>query len=171
MKLITSLQSQNSHLRLIPQEFWDCIKPKLLFLQFFIMTRIYCAGLITLKNRKLLLAFSKNKQAYYLPGGKIDKGETAQQALIREIKEELNIEFKESDIEYYCHITAKAFGEANGLVMEQDCFICGLDDTPKPNAEIAALQYFDEAGYRNEQHLVPGVIMAFEQLRKDGLVD
>ena len=135
------------------------------------MTRIYCAGLITLKNRKLLLAFSKNKQAYYLPGGKIDKGETAQQALIREIKEELNIEFKESDIEYYCHITAKAFGEANGLVMEQDCFICDLDDTPKPNAEIAALQYFDEAGYRNEQHLVPGVIMAFAQLRKDGLLD
>jgi len=29
------------------------------------------AGLVVIKNRKLLLAFSNNKQAYYLPGGKV----------------------------------------------------------------------------------------------------
>ena len=45
-----------------------------------------------IKDKKLLLAFSKNKQCFYLPGGKIDTGETAKQALCREIGEELNIE-------------------------------------------------------------------------------
>jgi len=31
------------------------------------------AGLIALKGDKLLLAYSNNKKAWYLPGGKIDK--------------------------------------------------------------------------------------------------
>ena len=49
------------------------------------------AGLIVVDNQKLLLTFSKNKKAWYLPGGKIDEGETSKQALIREIEEELNV--------------------------------------------------------------------------------
>ena len=54
--------------------------------------QLQTAGLVVIKNRKLLLAFSKNKQAWYLPGGKTDLGETAQDALLREIKEELDID-------------------------------------------------------------------------------
>lgn len=33
------------------------------------------AGLIVIKDNKLLLAYSNNKKAWYLPGGKIDLGE------------------------------------------------------------------------------------------------
>ena len=134
------------------------------------MKHIHCAGLITIKNRKLLLAFSKNKQAFYLPGGKVDAGETAVNALIRETKEELNIDLKENELQFYCHITAFAFGE-NNLLMEQDCFICELKDEPQPTAEILKIEYFDEVTYRKEKHLVPGVIIAFKQLRKDRLID
>jgi len=132
---------------------------------------IHCAGLITVNNKKLLLAFSKNKQAYYLPGGKIDEGETAQSALIREIKEELNVSLKEDEVQYYTHITAAAFGEQQGIIMKQDCFICTLNQVPAPNGEISDVRYFTEEEYRCEQQIVPGVIMAFEQLRKDRLVD
>jgi hypothetical protein len=32
--------------------------------------QLQTAGLVVIKNRKLLLAFSKNKQAFYLPGAK-----------------------------------------------------------------------------------------------------
>lgn len=49
------------------------------------------AGLIVIENNKLLLAYSKNKKAWYLPGGKIDSGENSLKALQREIEEELNI--------------------------------------------------------------------------------
>ena len=135
------------------------------------MKRIHCAGLITLRDRKLLLAFSKNKQAYYLPGGKVDSYETVVEALIREVKEELDIILYKDDLRFYCHITAPAFGEANGLIMEQDCFMCELKEAPKPTAEILKVENFDEVTYEQQEHLVPGVIMAFEQLRKDGLAD
>ena len=49
------------------------------------------AGLGVVKGDKLLLAYSKNKKAWYLPGGKIDDGESSLETLQREIFEELNI--------------------------------------------------------------------------------
>ena len=68
------------------------------------------AGLLVIQNRKLLLAFT-NKQCFDLPGGKIDKGETAIMALCREIKEKLNILLKDDELGFYTHISAPAYGE------------------------------------------------------------
>ena len=91
---------------------------------------LLCAGLLLIKDRKLLLAFSRNKQCFYLPGGKIDAGETAAQALCREIREELNIPIDEKELRFYTHITAPAYGEEKGVVMEQDCFILDKEVHP-----------------------------------------
>jgi 8-oxo-dGTP pyrophosphatase MutT (NUDIX family) len=132
---------------------------------------IQTAGLVILNNRKLLLAFSKNKQAFYLPGGKVDAGETSVEALVRETGEELGIALEPNRLRYYTHITAAAYGESNGAIMEQDCFRYELDDHPRPGAEIGALQYFDEADFSLEPAQVPGVVMLIEQLQKEGLMD
>ena len=60
--------------------------------------QLHTAGLIAIKDKKLLLAFSKNKQCFYLPGGKVDDTETAKQALCREIEEELNVHITEAGL-------------------------------------------------------------------------
>ena len=49
--------------------------------------------------------------------------------------------------------------------------MCELKEVPKQTAEILKVEYFDEATYKQQEHLVPGVMMAFEELRKDDLVD
>jgi ADP-ribose pyrophosphatase YjhB (NUDIX family) len=128
-------------------------------------------GLLVIKERKLLLAFSVNKQAFYLPGGKINVGETAEQALTREIKEELNLELKENELRYYTHITAPAFGEQEGIVMEQECFFCAIEGHPEAKAEIGAIDYFACSDYDLQNHRAPGVIMVMKQLKTDGLID
>jgi 8-oxo-dGTP pyrophosphatase MutT (NUDIX family) len=132
--------------------------------------RLYTAGLVVIKDRKLLLAFSKNKRAFYLPGGKIDAGETATSALVREIKEELNIELKTESLHYYMHITAPAYGELNGIIMEQDCYRYEITETPQPNAEIGALDYFDSLVYSLQPVQVPGVVTLINQLKSESLI-
>jgi 8-oxo-dGTP pyrophosphatase MutT (NUDIX family) len=133
--------------------------------------QLHTAGLIVIKDKKLLLAFSKNKQAFYLPGGKVDAGETAVQALLREIKEELNIELEEKKLQYYTHVTAAAYGETNGIIMEQDCFLYKPSIQPQAAAEIEALQYFDVLSYSLQPVQVPGVVMIIQLLKKEGLLN
>jgi mutator protein MutT len=52
---------------------------------------IHKAGAILIQDRKLLVTRSKGKQVFVAPGGKLEAGETPQQALIRELAEELQL--------------------------------------------------------------------------------
>ena len=68
---------------------------------------IYKAAGIIIKNRKLLIEKSENKEFFIAPGGSIEEGETPEQALVRELWEEFEIKVKESDIEEFGHFDAK----------------------------------------------------------------
>lgn len=127
------------------------------------------AGLISIRDKKLLLAFSRNKQAWYLPGGKVDTGETTIEALQREIEEELVLSIKTEELHYYCHISAPAYGEKNNLIMEQDCFLYELTEDISPTNEIEAVRFFSLEEYKSEPAQVLGVLVVFEKLTADGL--
>jgi 8-oxo-dGTP pyrophosphatase MutT (NUDIX family) len=135
------------------------------------MNSLKTAGLIVIKDRKLLLAFSNNKKAFYLPGGKCDAGESSIQTLQREIREELNLQLDHGLLKYYTHISAPAFGEFPEVVMEQDCYIHELLQTPSPGLEISQIEYFDSKAYGFQPSQVPGVIMIMRQLKEDNLID
>ncbi len=128
------------------------------------------SGLIILKDNKLLLAYSKNKNAWYLPGGKVDEGEDSIIALQREIQEELNINLDPTLLKFYCHVIAPAYGENPNIIMEQDCFIYDLNEAIKPGNEIGDVRYFDYESYKKEPVQVVGVVEVFETLLKDSLL-
>ena len=133
--------------------------------------QLHTAGLLAIKGKKLLLAFSNNKQCFYLPGGKVDAAETASQALCREIEEELNTLITENDLQFFTHISAPAYGETPGIIMEQDCFLLTREIEPKAAAEIGALQYFSLREYRLQSKQAPGAVMILEHLTAAGLID
>ena len=135
------------------------------------MKTLITAGLVVVKDRRLLLAFSNNKKAFYLPGGKADKGETTGEALVREVQEELNVTLDPAALKFYMHVEALAFGEQGDVLMKQDCFTTVLPAEPRPTAEIGDLQYFSTGSYSREPAQVPGVIIVMQQLKKDGLID
>ena len=52
----------------------------------------YRVGAIIINDNKLLAMHDERSPYYYLPGGKVKMNESAEQAIIREIQEELNID-------------------------------------------------------------------------------
>lgn len=128
------------------------------------------AGLVVINDNKLLLAYSKNKNAWYLPGGKIDNGESSLEALKREILEELNFKLKLERLKYFCHITAPAYGESSNIIMEQDCFLYELNETIEPANEVGEVRFFDLEMYQSEPAQVSGVLKVFDQLTKEKLL-
>jgi 8-oxo-dGTP pyrophosphatase MutT (NUDIX family) len=133
--------------------------------------KLHTAGLVVLKRGKLLLAFSKNKKAWYLPGGKVDTGETSEEAILREVAEELDISLDPKLVKFYCHITAPAYGERQNIIMEQDCYMYELTENVSAKSEIEEIGYFDLETYKREPAQAPGVLLLFEKLRQDGLTD
>src|SRR5262245_55778712 len=135
------------------------------------MMQLSTAGLLIIQNRKLLLAYSKNKRCFYLPGGKVDMHETATQALCREIAEELNVTIEENELTYYTHITAPAYGEEKGTIMEQECFLLQRAVSPAASAEVSDLKYFSLDEYLSQKNQAPGAIMILAHLQANGLID
>ena len=129
------------------------------------------AGLLIIQNRKLLLAYSKTKKCFYLPGGKVDIHETATQALCREISEELNVAIEENELTYYTHITAPAYGEEKGTIMEQECFLLQRPISPAASAEVSELKYFSLDEYLCQSNQAPGAVMMLAHLQASGLID
>ncbi len=53
-----------------------------------------CVRAIICRNGKILVCWHREKKYYFFPGGHIDFGEMAEPALIRELKEELDVVVK-----------------------------------------------------------------------------
>lgn len=77
---------------------------------------IYKSAGIIIKDRKLLVEKDSDKEFFISPGGKLEEGETAAQALVRELEEEFKIEVQEKDLEHFGHFDAPASGQEERTV-------------------------------------------------------
>lgn len=89
-----------------------------------------------IKNKRLLVARSKGKDTYYIPGGKREHGETDEQALIRETKEELSIDLLSHTIKHAGTFKAQAHEKPPGVMVKISCYYAKFTGEIKPNAEI-----------------------------------
>ncbi|EKF9220179.1 NUDIX domain-containing protein [Vibrio cholerae] len=98
---------------------------------------------VLIQDGKLLAVRSKGKALFYLPGGKREAGENDEEALIREIKEELSVDLSPTSLKYMETFTAQADGKAEGVSVKLTCYFADFSGELHPAAEIEELKFID----------------------------
>lgn len=125
---------------------------------------------IYIKDRKLLGTRSYGKEAYYIPGGKREQGESDHQALLREIKEELTLDLIPQTIKYLGTFKAQAHGKPEGVMVQMTCYTGDSKGTMKPSAEVEEL-YWLEYKDKNTDKTSPVDKLILDHLKNQNLID
>ncbi len=97
---------------------------------------IHKAGGVLIKDRHFLVTRAYGKDVFVAPGGKLEEGETAIAALIREMMEEVRVEISEADLEPIGTFHANAAGNES-KTLEMDVFLIrNSQGEPLPSSEI-----------------------------------
>jgi 8-oxo-dGTP pyrophosphatase MutT (NUDIX family) len=123
---------------------------------------ITVVGLVHVEAGRLLVVRSRNKKAFYLPGGKIEPGETPADALLREVREELGIGLERPEV--LKRYVAPAYGEGEGAMVDMTCFTASLLGRPAPTSEIAELTYVTRDEYRAHVETAPAIHEVLDDL-------
>lgn len=125
-------------------------------------------ALIELRDRKILETKSKGKDTWYIPGGKRGEGESDEQALVREIKEELSVDIDPSTIVHYGTFEAQAHGKPEGTVVRMTCYLAKFEGALTPSAEVEMMDWFD---YSKRDLVSPVDQLIFDDLKEKDLID
>jgi 8-oxo-dGTP pyrophosphatase MutT (NUDIX family) len=118
-----------------------------------------------LVDGRILSTRSRGKQAYYLPGGKREPGETDEQTLVREIREEVTVAIDEPTIRPAGVFEAQADGQAAGVVVRMTCFTAEYTGTLAASSEIEEIAWL---GYADRDRVSAVDKLIFDHLHESG---
>lgn len=106
---------------------------------------IYKASGIIIVDRKVLVERSKGKEYFIHPGGKIEPGETAKQAVIRELKEEFQIDVSEDDLRPFDKNSAPAANSPEVNVHMEVFIVEKWRGDINPDSEVEEIRWLTSA--------------------------
>ncbi len=128
-----------------------------------INSNIRIAGII-IQDNKLLMLLGKGYSELWTPGGKIEVGESDEECLQRELKEEIGVELTESKF-FKKYNTVSFYNPEKGLI--ERVYIVKIQGEIKPDAEIESFIWFTKEDYERkkfpmithtEKDLIPDLI-------------
>ena len=109
------------------------------------------------RDGRVLVARTRGRDAWYLPGGKREPGETASGALVREVREELGVTLDPATVRLVVTVEAPAHGHPPGTRVQMTCWRGRVDGEPRPCGEIAELAWL---GPSDVDRLAPAARLA-----------
>ena len=105
------------------------------------MDKLLKYGLIIIRNKKFLINRKYNTTLFLMPGGKPENNETIEECLIREIKEEHQVDLKKETIKYFGDFEDIAANEPN-TIAHIKVYSGEIIGEPKINEEIEEQRWF-----------------------------
>jgi len=122
---------------------------------------------IEIKDKSILSAKSYGKDKYYIPGGKRENGETDEQALSREIKEELSVDIKTDTLKFAGVFQAQAHGHSTGTIVKMTCYMAEVTGQLKAASEIEEIKWLN---YSDKDKISEVDKLIFDYLNEAGLL-
>ncbi|MDN3691296.1 NUDIX domain-containing protein [Chryseobacterium tructae] len=123
---------------------------------------------IELKDKAILSTKSYGKDKYYIPGGKRETGETDEQALIREISEELSVTINPETLNYVGTFEAQAHSHDEGILVKMTCYSGEYSGELQTNSEIEEMKWLK---YSDKDKISEVDKIIFDYLRDNNLLD
>lgn len=123
---------------------------------------------IEIKEKSILSTKSYGKDKYYIPGGKREAGESDEQALIREISEELSVVIDNRTLNYIGTFEAQAHGHPDGVLVKMTCYSGKYSGELKANAEIEEIKWLK---YSDKDKISEVDKLIFDNLKQNSLLD
>jgi 8-oxo-dGTP pyrophosphatase MutT (NUDIX family) len=121
-----------------------------------------------IKDRRVLFTLSKGKDKYYLPGGKPEAGESEQDCLLREIKEELTVDLIPATVARVGQFEAQAHGKSGDVTVRMTCFSADYQGTLQASSEIAEIAWLK---HEDRFKCAPVDIVILDWLKAKGQID
>lgn len=122
-------------------------------------------GAIIIRDKKMLVARSKSKTWFFIPGGTRENGESDEECLRREIMEELATEIE--ILGFYGEFITEATGKPDKIKLR--AYFCRPLTEPKASSEIAELAWADSSFDPERLGNVLKLVL-FPKLREDGYI-
>ncbi|MBO9202868.1 MULTISPECIES: NUDIX hydrolase [Niastella] len=122
---------------------------------------------IAIDNKMVLSTRSFGKDKFYIPGGKREAGETDEQALLREIKEELNVDLDKTSLKPFGIFEAQAHGHAEGVIVKMTCYTASYTGQLSCQSEIEEMAWLTYADKDRISHVDK---LIFDYLKANELI-
>ncbi|AMM19548.1 NTP pyrophosphohydrolase [Frondihabitans sp. PAMC 28766] len=129
---------------------------------------IVVSALALVRDRRLLMVTARDRDVLYLPGGKVEPGETGAAAVIRESLEEVSVRLERTSVRELFTVSEQAHGEPDGRLVEMTLFAADTRDEPRPAAEVGSLTWVTTA---DADRCPPAGVATLAQMSSLGLID
>lgn len=122
---------------------------------------------VRVEDGRILCARSRGKDVFYIPGGKLEAGESEVDALLREVKEELSVDLLPDTVRPAGTYQAQAHAFADGIDVRMSCYTADYQGTPTASSEIEELGWFR---FADRDRVAPVDQLLFDELRASGAI-